>query len=178
MKKDNKKKLHLGCGTNILKRYINLDVIKLRGVDVVHDLNKFPYPFKDNIFDEIYGYHIFEHLDNMMKVMEELYRISKPNGVIRMLVPYYHQHGAFRDFQHKSFFTYDIFDFYIKKDKYHFYHKPVFEIVKRELIPAPLGKLVPFKKKFLNYVGMVLGEIVRNIYFELRVIKNEKEKRT
>jgi hypothetical protein len=46
------KKLHLGCGTNIKKDWINLDFVKLKGVEVVHDLNKFPYPFKDNTFGD------------------------------------------------------------------------------------------------------------------------------
>ena len=42
------KKLNLGCGTDIKKGYINLDVAKLDGVDVVHDINRLPLPFKEN----------------------------------------------------------------------------------------------------------------------------------
>ena len=49
-------KLNIGCGKKILNGYINLDVVKLPGVDIVHDLNKYPWPFKDNYFDEIYYY--------------------------------------------------------------------------------------------------------------------------
>lgn len=48
-----KKKLNLGCGKDIKKEYVNLDIRKFPGVDIIHDLNKFPYPFKDDSFDEI-----------------------------------------------------------------------------------------------------------------------------
>jgi len=48
-----KKKLHLGCGKIIKEGYVNLDIQKLPGVDVIHDLNKFPYPFKDNSFQNL-----------------------------------------------------------------------------------------------------------------------------
>ena len=51
-------KINLGCGRNIMKGYVNVDKIKLRGVDVVHDLDKFPYPFKENSVDEIYARYI------------------------------------------------------------------------------------------------------------------------
>lgn len=63
------KKLHLGCGEDIKEGYINLDFLKMDGVDVVHNLNKFPYPFEDNQFDEVYASHILEHLDDLAKVM-------------------------------------------------------------------------------------------------------------
>ena len=47
-------KLNLGCGRDIREGYVNLDKAGLDGVDVVHDLNVFPYPFEDNEFDEIH----------------------------------------------------------------------------------------------------------------------------
>ena len=74
-------KLNLGCGQDIRKGYVNLDFLKLRGVDVVHDLNKFPYPFDDDEFDEIYTSHVLEHLDNLPKAMKELKRICRNGGL-------------------------------------------------------------------------------------------------
>lgn len=41
-------KLTIGCGKKIEEGYINLDKIALKGVDIVWDLDKFPYPFEDN----------------------------------------------------------------------------------------------------------------------------------
>ena len=35
-------KLNLGCGRFPLPGYVNVDCVKLQGVDMVHDLNKMP----------------------------------------------------------------------------------------------------------------------------------------
>ena len=40
------KRLNIGCGKKNKNGYINLDLLKLPNVDVVHDLNQFPWPFK------------------------------------------------------------------------------------------------------------------------------------
>ena len=36
-------KLNLGCGKNLLEGYINVDYYNKKA-DVIHDLNKYPYP--------------------------------------------------------------------------------------------------------------------------------------
>lgn len=50
-KQSNTKKLHLGSGLKVLKGYVNVDLTKKYGAEVVHNLEKFPYPFKNNEFD-------------------------------------------------------------------------------------------------------------------------------
>ena len=164
-------KLNIGCGKKPLKGYINLDFVKLPGVDVVHNLNKFPYPFKNNQFDEIFADNVLEHLDDLIRVMEEIHRISKKNAKIKIIVPYYNHHFAYQDPTHKHFFTLDSFDYFTGQGSLSFYSKARFEIVKRKPIPSWLGRLVPFKRVLLNMLGMVFGEFVKFIYFELRVIK-------
>ena len=47
-------KLHIGCGNDIKKDWINHDIVKLKGVDVVHDLSQYPWPWSDGTFEEIY----------------------------------------------------------------------------------------------------------------------------
>ena len=48
------KKLDLGCGRSKKAGFIGLDCLVLPGVDIVHDLTKFPYPFEDGLIDEIW----------------------------------------------------------------------------------------------------------------------------
>ena len=73
MDKNNKMKiLDLGCGKRKHKGAIGIDSEKDSAADIIHDLNKFSYPFKNNTFDLIYCYDILEHLDNIIKVIEEL----------------------------------------------------------------------------------------------------------
>ena len=89
-KTNNLRKLNLGCGRDIKKGYINIDKAKIPGVDVVHNLNKYPWPFKDNYFDEIYARDFIEHTENLVKTMKEISRVSKNNAKLRLIVPYWH----------------------------------------------------------------------------------------
>ena len=56
-------KLNIGCGKDIKEGYVNLDVVDYGG-NQIHDLNKFPYPFEENSFEEVFTSHILEHLNN------------------------------------------------------------------------------------------------------------------
>ena len=92
-------KLNLGCGKDIKPKddgWVNIDVVPLDGVDVVWDITKFPYPFKDDAFDYVYTRHVLEHIphrvngncrDGLVLVMEELYRILKDGGIVKVIVP-------------------------------------------------------------------------------------------
>ena len=46
-------KINLGCGSKILPGWTNLDKFSTYKPDIVHDLEVFPYPFKDNSVEEI-----------------------------------------------------------------------------------------------------------------------------
>ena len=63
------KKLNLGCGIDYQEGFINVDFHSHINIDVVHDLNCFPYPFKDGEFDYIVASHILEHLDKPFLLM-------------------------------------------------------------------------------------------------------------
>ena len=78
------KRLNIGCGKKNKNGYINLDLLKLPNVDVVHDLNQFPWPFKKNEFDEILCDNVLEHLNDTIKPIEELWRITKNKGIIKI----------------------------------------------------------------------------------------------
>lgn len=84
-------------------KVIGVDIVKCEGVDVVHDLTKFPYPFKDESVDAIYTCHFQEHLDGdqRMKFFDECYRILKPGGKMRHIHPYYKSVRAVQDPTHK-----------------------------------------------------------------------------
>jgi predicted SAM-dependent methyltransferase len=84
-------------------KVIGVDIVKCKGVDVVHDLTKFPYPFKDSSVDCIYTCHFQEHLDGdeRMKFFNECYRILKTGGKMRHIHPYYKSVRAVQDPTHK-----------------------------------------------------------------------------
>ena len=85
-------KLNLGSGSKILKGYVNVDKFQYYNPDVVHDLEKFPYPFEDNSVDEILLSHVLEHIgqnpDVFNNIIKELYRICKNNSIVDIRVPH------------------------------------------------------------------------------------------
>ena len=100
-----KKILDLGCGKKKRSNAIGIDYNERTDADIIHDLNIFPYPLEDNMFEEIYIDNTLEHLDNVIGVMEEIHRICKKDGLVKIMVPYFRSVYASIDPTHKHYFT-------------------------------------------------------------------------
>ncbi len=105
-------KLDIGCGSSKKEGFLGVDILQLSGVDVVHNLNSFPYPFEDNTVDEIWMDQVLEHLNDPVRVVEELYRVCRPNASITIGVPYFRSFYACIDPTHKNFFGIHWFDYF------------------------------------------------------------------
>ena len=104
--------LDLGCGKKKRPGSIGVDFSDRHDADIIHDLNVFPYPFPDNEFDEIYLDNVLEHLDNPIRVMEEIHRIGKTGSIVKIIVPYFRSLWACIDPTHKVFFTVNSFAYF------------------------------------------------------------------
>ena len=100
-----KKILDLGCGSHKQQNAFGVDSINFYGVDLVHDLNKTPYPLKSDDWDVIYLDNVLEHLDNTFLILEEVHRLLKPGGECRIYVPYFRSHWSFMDPTHIRHFS-------------------------------------------------------------------------
>jgi ubiquinone/menaquinone biosynthesis C-methylase UbiE len=98
------KKLNLGCGPDYKPNWVNLDYNSNYRMDVNHNLDKFPYPFKDEEFDYIYCAHVLEHVSDLFKTLSELQRITKKNGIIHIRVPHFSNGNGYNDLSHRRFF--------------------------------------------------------------------------
>ena len=87
-KKDEELKIDLACGQNKKDGFIGVDIAPGDGVDLVHDLNKYPWPFKDNSVTAINISHYIEHVPDLIKFMNELHRIMKVGGTCEIVAPY------------------------------------------------------------------------------------------
>lgn len=125
-------RLNLGCGKDIKKGYINLDLHPVEGVDVVADIEK-KLPFEDDMFDEVFSAHVFEHVADLTGLLSELHRITKKDGVIKIFVPHFTNFGAYTDPTHKRFFGYFTMDYYTEKNEMSFYTTVRFKIRKKKL---------------------------------------------
>jgi glycosyltransferase involved in cell wall biosynthesis len=91
-------RLNLGCGRDHLAGWVNVDQFPGSHPDVVHDLERFPWPFPDDCAGEVLLKHVLEHLGRdsatFLGIMGELYRVCAPGARVRILVP----HPRHRDF--------------------------------------------------------------------------------
>jgi predicted SAM-dependent methyltransferase len=79
--------LNIGCGATYHSDWINIDLGMNSNVtshDVIQGL-----PFPDNTFDIVYHSHLLEHIscENALSFMRECFRVLKPGGTTRILVP-------------------------------------------------------------------------------------------
>lgn len=168
-----KKILDIGCGKHkVNKDAIGLDTTQLDGVDVVHNLEMFPYPFADSEFDEVHANMVLEHLLNFEGAMREVYRVLKSGGLFYIKVPYYTSTCAFQDYTHKNFFTEKTFSYFTKENELNYYSKLEFEVVSQKLVAnsnsltEKLRNMIPFRE--------LLKFLLLNMYDEMHVVLRKK----
>lgn len=174
-------KLNLGSGRKIYPYFINIDKANLPETDMLWDFEQLPLPFKDNSVSEVICEHVLEHLANFSEFLEDLYRITQPNGVWRFVVPYYKYEGTYRDPTHKCFFSENTFDYFTEGNTFDYYSTVRVKILKKELrnssktnIMTPVKRFrsyIPFKTFFHHFFWNIYSEI----YFEMIVVKGQKK---
>lgn len=83
-------KMNLGCGRDIRKGYLNVDISDAVGAQKVMDIQKTPWDFADDQFDHIIVYNVLTQIASPQKfveVMNELWRVTKDTGIIEIRVP-------------------------------------------------------------------------------------------
>lgn len=157
-KKQKTVKLNLGCGHTKLPGYIGVDINpNAEFVDVSHNLNVFPYPFKESSVDEVFMEHVLEHLDDPLNVIQELYRISKPGGILKIKTP--HFSCTWIHPGHKSAISTQLFNYFIPgTDDY--YGNCEFKVLERKMAwLRPDDPLRPNNKRstFLKTISNILS---------------------
>lgn len=115
-------KLDLGCG--IIKRdgAIGVDCVSNSVVNIIHDLNKFSYPFENNKFEDVLLDNSLEYLDNIILTIEEIWRITKNKGLVTIKVPYFKSHYAI-DPTHRHYFVSHSFFYFDPKHLFNKFYK-------------------------------------------------------
>lgn len=122
-------KLNLGCGKDIKEGCINADLAGLDGVDVVVDLDKYPWPWGDNTFDVIYCNRIIGYLGNYIKAMEEIWRIAKPDAKVYIKESYWSYKGAHAPLTRTFFHEYSIRTHFTDEGEFNYRTRARFMIV-------------------------------------------------
>ncbi len=175
-------KLNLGAGKDIKAGWINHDIASLPSIDVVHDLNEYPWPWVENNFDEILAMDILEHLDDFVKTMEELHRILNPGGIVTIRVPYWNHSHAYIDPTHKRGYHEHAFRFFDVDSPYYqerdYYSSCKFKIVDEVFVLAPGSpyfsipgvRIIHLRNRILRKIVGWLGNHISNVIADVQVV--------
>lgn len=108
-------KIDCGCGKNKRQdgNWIGIDIMDFEGVDIVLDLSKEKWPFKDGSVDEVHASHFVEHLKPKERIhfVNEIYRVLKKpeynnagaivKGLATIIVPHWASQRAYGDLTHE-----------------------------------------------------------------------------
>ena len=137
--------------------------------DVKHDLNVFPYPFKDNIADEINIDHVIEHLLYPKKAIRECYRILKKGCDIYIGLPPYSNTPEHTNMIHNQLYLRNL---YVKSKNPRVHPKYYDEVFFSELLDFGYKDKLPFTRMgfqmYLRFISWVKSFKYQTIYWRLK----------
>jgi len=182
----NGKLLDFGCGNKPFKElfnvdeYIGLDLDKIDGgvnnedADILYDGKTIP--FKDNYFDSILATEVLEHIFNPDEVLQEIYRVCKPNGYLLLTVPFiWDEHEVPNDFgRYTSFGINHILTKHgfeiIVQEKTTNYIETIFQMwntyVYKQILKSSIAKLIltPIIIAPITIIGLILSKVLPKRY--------------
>lgn len=172
------RKLNVGCGPDIRpasEGWVNMDIAPLKGVDVVHDLLSFPWPFEANSFDHVFMSHVMEHVphyvghkdskDGFILTIEEIHRILKPGGTLEILSPHPDSPDVWADPTHTRVIHPKNFQYFDPDSRYNFYSPVRFRVR-----VAETSKFLPVLPNFLR-MGKSRLPITEHVALRLPFLK-------
>lgn len=178
--------LDIGCGVNKTPGAIGMDVNPRTAADIIHDLDDLPYPFADDEFDEVIGRHVIEHVQNPLAVMNELHRITRAGGIVKLLAPHWTNPDFATDLTHRNHLnSYSFRNLTSERAVFDFYTDARFRQRVARVTTLNLWKYLGFEflinidhrypglRFFRKFWEQYLNAIARGkeIYFELEVVK-------
>lgn len=174
-------RVDLGCGKRKHEGHVGIDRVALAGVDILTDFET-ELPIEDHCVDQIFSNFFFEHVKNIIKLFQEVYRISKPGAIITFTVPFFQSYTQYKDPTHCSFIPPEMLryfsdekwygsdyqfgvNFKVLNTKYNYL--PPFD----RMMSPKLILLRPFIYPFILFGRRFLWNVVHSVTFTLRAEK-------
>ena len=154
-------RLDIGSGAKPRAGFYGVDQLATPGVDIVADLNRPLELLPDNCAEHVFSSHALEHVQDLLLLLREIHRISRPDALIELIVPHFSNPYYYSDPTHVRFFGLYTMSYFVDIDKQPHRHKvPAFAGAARFTIEAVsiafyrfnlLDRLVvPFLRYFVN----------------------------
>lgn len=98
-------RLDIGCGgSKIAPDWVGMDMRALEGVDIVHDVENYPWPLEDESVLCAVASHLVEHIAphkfGFINFMNEVWRVLKVGGEFAIATPHGYSPGYLQDPTH------------------------------------------------------------------------------
>lgn len=118
----NHKILNIGAGKKIMPGAVNIDILKLPGIDKVCDITK-GLPYKGETFSKVVAEYVLCQIcspQTFRFVMNEIWRVLQKGGWLELKVPNANYPAAWQDPMDCRRFTPETFD-YFNREHYRWY---------------------------------------------------------
>jgi SAM-dependent methyltransferase len=133
--------LDVGCGNNKIPGATGIDLVAGTQADIVHDLNVTPWPLDSDRFDVVRLWSVLEHLRDVIAVVGEVYRVSRPGATVIIGVPHFSSVNAYSDPTHVHLFSASFMDYFIDGTElsrsFGFYSRARFRLDERRVTLSP-----------------------------------------
>jgi len=148
-------KLDVGCGENKQGGFVGLDYRKLKGVDIVHNAEKFPYPLPSDSCSVILCSHLIEHIKPwlMIDLFNEFWRIMQVGGQLWLSLPYGYSQGFLQDPTHCNACNENTWTYYDPEYPLYSIYRPLPWKIERNTFFAQGNMEVILSKRPANYQG-------------------------
>lgn len=157
-------KIDIGCGNKLMEGWTGIDISPTSNAEIIRDVDKHGLPFSDNTIDELRAESVFEHFNNFIFVMDECWRVLKPEGKIIIIVPHWASEGAYRDPTHVRYFDTKTFTYFEEGKKQRLYGFKLWKV------------LACFRGGVDKFGNGIVGASGGTIYCEMKPIKENNEK--
>ncbi len=134
-------RVDLGCGANKQTGCFGVDARELPGVDLVWDLQSFPWPMPDRCARVVFMSHFWEHVNPQLTIqfMAEVHRICEPGAQVLIASPYAAEFRFVQDPTHcnpSNEATFCYWDKLHESGLWHVYQPPCFHLDSYDIIPV------------------------------------------
>ena len=110
-------RIDLGSGTRPRPGFYALDHLELEGVDIVADLNRPLELLPDSCAEYVFSSHALEHVQDIVTLLGEMHRITRPGGLIEIVVPHFSNPYYYSDPTHVRFFGLYTMNYFVDTEK-------------------------------------------------------------
>jgi len=154
-------KLHIGCGWNRFKGFVNIDIASEVKPDYVVNIEN-GLPFPDNSFAHIYSSHSLEHVrpEYWKLVLKDIFRVAKNGCILELKLPF-DNIGQRTNADHYRTFSWGSFDQFLEGSDRDYYSE--LTMIKLNKDPSKFTKLFFYLFPFLKY----------EVHFKFKIIKKK-----